>query len=364
MTPYTAICVQRFDDLFDPTPSAELFLADALTAIAQGTYARAIRHVRAVLAQRGEAAYKTAKERLPQITFAGTFAPCRAKANLVQHSELCHADIDHLRNLAAAKQRLITDPCVVYCFTSTGGDGLKYGVRIAPVDNDEAYKHAWGYVAAAHQSAYEVIWDRTGKDICRLCFVSWDPDMYVNLHAQVCDVPAMIIPAPKPRPVYTTTIPRDRREWYAQRGIEQAVRIIEDSVEGGLHRARCKAGYLLGGYVGGGILSHEEAYAALRVAVEGRTKHLGASLKTIGDCLAAGEAKPITVEELEDDWHRYKEAHPLGPCAPAPITGHPDTSSPITGWSLDHTPIHGWTSTTTPIMGWQAEPLSLGGPHA
>ena len=172
-----ACCIQRFDDLYSSTPSATLTLAEALDAITDGQYAADIRQVRAVWRRQGEEAYTLAKRRLPQYTFAGTFAPTRNKAHLVQHSGVCHADIDHLVDLSTTKLRLQADPHVIYCFTSPRGDGLKYGVHVPVVADDEAYKHAWSTLAGAHATAYKVTWDPSGKDICRLCFVSWDPTL-------------------------------------------------------------------------------------------------------------------------------------------------------------------------------------------
>jgi hypothetical protein len=319
MTAYAAIHIQRFDHLLNPTPTATLPLDTALEQILQGTYRNAIDQCRRIFTARGEDAYKAEKNRLPQWTFAGTFAPTRAKDHLTQHSGICHADIDHLTNLVETKLALMSDPHVVYCFTSPRGDGLKYGVRIPVVGDDDAYKHAWGVLAAAHLAAYGVTWDRSGKDICRLCFVSWDPTCYVNPDAEVYGVPQMIIPEPKPRLVATGSIPRERRDLYAQRGIANAVKIIEASTDGGLHEARRRASYLLGGYIGGGILTYTEAYEALRAAVEGHTKHVAASLKTIASGLTKGEAKPITLEELEDDWQQWKDAHPRATHADAAV---------------------------------------------
>jgi len=291
--------IQRFDDLYNKTPSAIVSLGSALSQIIDGTYRAAIERLRRIAMQYGGDRYKEAKSRLPQWTFGGTFAPDRAKANLTQHSGICHADIDHLANLDTTKRQLMADPQVLYCFTSPGGDGLKYGVRIPVVRNDDEYKHAWGYLADAHATAYQVTWDPSGKDISRLCFVSWDPACYVNPEAEICVIPPPRMVTPPAPPPRMFTVPHARREQYAQRGIATAVKIIAESVEGGLHNARCRAAYLLGGYVGGGLLTHGEAYDALQAAVEGHTKDLAAALKTIADGLTAGEAEPITLEELE-----------------------------------------------------------------
>ena len=202
---------------------------------------------------------------------------------------------------------------MLYCFTSPRGDGLKYGVHIPIVRSDDAYKHAWQYLANTHGTAYQVTWDPSGKDICRLCFVSWDPACYINLDAAIYPVPPAMVTPPPPRPVSSTPIPREARERYAQRGIANAIKIIAESTDGGLHEARRRAAYLLGGYVGGGLLTYAEAYEALRSAVEGHTTHLTRSLKTIADCLTAGEDEPITLAALEADWEQWKATHPLPP---------------------------------------------------
>jgi VirE N-terminal domain len=334
-TALDTIEIQQFDNLYDPTPTATLALGTALDQIIDGTYRHDIETCRHICTARGGDAYKAAKSDLPQWTFGGTFAPTRAKDHLTQHSGICHADIDHLANLAETKLALMHDPHVIYCFTSPRGDGLKYGVRVPVVGDDDAYKHAWSCLASLHAAAYAVEWDSSGKDICRLCFVSWDPACYVNLDAEVYPIPAPLMVTPPALPRRTMPISHERREQYAQRGIANAVKIIAESTEGNLHAARCRAGYLLGGYVGGGLLTYDEAYAALRAAVEGRTKHLGPSLKTIADCLTAGEAKPITLAELEADWEQWKAAHPLPPLTtpPTPDMTHPG-ESPAVGYHM------------------------------
>ena len=91
-----AIEIQRFDDLYDSTPSATVLLGDALDQIVDGTYRSAIEQARRLYTAHGEDAYKAAKNTLPQWTFGGTFTPRRAKEHLDQHSGICHADIDHL----------------------------------------------------------------------------------------------------------------------------------------------------------------------------------------------------------------------------------------------------------------------------
>jgi hypothetical protein len=325
MTPFDALLVQRFDDLYDPTPSAELSLTEVLDAITDGLYAAAIRHLRTVFTRQGEDAYRTAKQRLPQITFAGTFAPTRAKEHLVCHSEMAHADIDHLGNLQETKYRLMDDPHIVYCFTSPRGDGLKYGVRIAKVDSDSAYKHAWGILAAAHQEKYGVTWDPSGKDICRLCFVSWDPACYINPGAEVYAVPLPMV-TPPPRQPRRSSAPQPGRgdvRDQVQRALETAIHMIDVSIPGYQHFARCRGAYLLGGFVGSGLLAYDEAYRALEAPVQRTAKNVPKAMKDIADCLKASASKPITAADLVAELERWKASHPLrslATCLPSRVS--------------------------------------------
>ena len=124
-------------------------------------------------------------------TPAGTFAQ-RANAKLTTPSGLLNFDFDHLANLAAAKARLQQDPWVVYAFTSPGGDGLKVAVRASGIIDDATYKHAWKTVADYIERTYPDLAlanDRKCKDISRLCYVSWDPDLYGNPDALLYEVP-------------------------------------------------------------------------------------------------------------------------------------------------------------------------------
>jgi hypothetical protein len=313
------IQVQRFDNLYDPTPSAVLALGSVLQHILQGTYQDHIRRLRRIFARSGEEAYAQAKRKLPQVTFGGTFHPTRAKAHLHQHSGIVHADVDHLHDLRLTKLSLIQDLTVVYCFVSPRGDGLKYGIRIVPVDTDAAYQHAWQRLADDHHSRHGVTWDPTGKDVCRLCFLSADPACYVNPDAQLCAVPAMVIPPPPPsHPLHQMPLPTDRRAFYAQHALDRATHLIEVSVPGQQHYARRKASYLLGGYIAGGLLTTDEASAVLEAAVERTAKNAKRAMQTVRTGLQAGTQRPITLEVLEADWEAYRAAHPRPQVATPP----------------------------------------------
>ena len=85
--------------------------------------------------------------------------------------------------------------------------------------------------------------------------------------------------------------------------------MIEAAELGTQHHTRLKAARLLGGYIGGGLLSYEQAYTVLAQALVGHTNDLERSLKTVKDGLAYGAAHPITLEALEAERQAWLEAH-------------------------------------------------------
>src|SRR5207244_10836636 len=62
------------------------------------------------------------------------------------------------------------------------------------------YKHAWQAVAEYHKHQYGITWDASGKDISRLCYVSYDPNLHSNPGARPFVVPPFEPPTPKAQP--------------------------------------------------------------------------------------------------------------------------------------------------------------------
>jgi hypothetical protein len=159
MSTFNHLRINLFRGSTNSQPVKVLSLAEALHAIQDGTYRQNVQQLRDILRTRGKPAYDAEKKQLDAVTFCGTFSPTRAKARLVEHNGIVHGDIDHLDDPQAVKQRLCADRYTVYCFDSPSGIGLKVGVRVKPVENDAAYKHAWQAVATYHQQHYGIVWD-------------------------------------------------------------------------------------------------------------------------------------------------------------------------------------------------------------
>lgn len=111
-------------------------------------------------------------------TFSGTFTQRKAQC-IEQHSGLICLDFDHVGNVDNLKNSLLADPHFVtrLAFRSPSGDGLKW---IIDCDLDSSISHADYYMAVSNylRDTYGIEPDQSGKDVCRSCFLPYDPNAY------------------------------------------------------------------------------------------------------------------------------------------------------------------------------------------
>ncbi|MBQ9652979.1 MAG: hypothetical protein IJV32_02015 [Bacteroidales bacterium] len=117
--------------------------------------------------------------RFDYVTFSGTFT-ARKEDRLVKHSGLLCLDFDHVPKLEEFFQALKSDQQLQtqLLFRSPSGDGLKWVIKI----DLEQCRHAEWFRAVANYvfKTYHIPVDPSGKDICRACFLPWDPRAYLS----------------------------------------------------------------------------------------------------------------------------------------------------------------------------------------
>jgi hypothetical protein len=126
---------------------------------------------------------KKLKNKLPAILFSGEFEK-RELNGLKKHSGLICLDYDKFENDELLKKEwdiLINNKHVVCCFISPSGNGIKAVVRIPESDKKTHYQifHEFNNV---FPSKY---FDTQCSDISRVCFESYDPNMYINYDAEL-----------------------------------------------------------------------------------------------------------------------------------------------------------------------------------
>jgi hypothetical protein len=154
-----------------------------LEEIKTGKYKPGIIYLRKSLAEKKEEAYNKAKKSLPAFTPSGKFIGGRKLEFLADYSSCIILDIDKLTiaELQNAKNLAAQSEFTYACFISPSGNGLKILVKI---NSDKAnHKEAFLLVQAHYENILKLEIDKSGKDVTRLCFYSWDENLYLNENA-------------------------------------------------------------------------------------------------------------------------------------------------------------------------------------
>lgn len=125
------------------------------------------------------------KKQLPAICFSGTFNK-RTDASLLEHSGLICLDFDGYlkqKELLQDKEGLSKNKYVFSVFISPSGNGLKVLVKI-PADAD-SHTLYFNSLEKYFNSPY---FDKTSKNISRVCYESYDPLIAVNKNSSIWDV--------------------------------------------------------------------------------------------------------------------------------------------------------------------------------
>jgi hypothetical protein len=140
--------------------------------------------VKRIRAERNKTERNELKKGLPAICFSGTFNK-RNDKSLVEHSGLICLDFDGYekkKELISHKENLTKDPYVYAAFVSPSGNGLKVLVRV-PADPDNHVN----YFNALQKHFDSPHFDKTCKNLSRVCYESFDPVLYVNKNASLWD---------------------------------------------------------------------------------------------------------------------------------------------------------------------------------
>lgn len=126
--------------------------------------------------------YQEQKGNLPVICWQGKFT-YRSAQSLEIFSGLIILDFDKFNSFEDAvifKDSIIGDVFVFACWISPSGKGVKVLVKIP--DDPENYKY---YYKSLEKYFNHPKWDDKNSDLCRACFESYDPDIYINENSEI-----------------------------------------------------------------------------------------------------------------------------------------------------------------------------------
>lgn len=118
------------------------------------------------------------KAKLKSICFSGKFAKRSAK-NIIEHSGFCTLDFDDVENPSELRDSLKSNEYVYSAFISPSGNGVKVIIKIpSEIENHKKY-----YEALAELFDNEI--DEVTKDVSRVCYESYDPELFIHHEAKV-----------------------------------------------------------------------------------------------------------------------------------------------------------------------------------
>jgi len=171
----------RFKSLRNTKPEQVVSLTDVLTEIASDKYKSQIDAIRS----QENPSKSPLKDKLPVFTPTGIFN-YRSLAGLEEYNGLMCLDIDHVEDPILLKEKCKKLNYVFAAFITPSGKGLK--VMIKSPATSENYREIEAKVAEAFSLDTGAIRDNHCKDISRIQFVSYDPELYINENSTIIHI--------------------------------------------------------------------------------------------------------------------------------------------------------------------------------
>lgn len=175
--------ISYYNRVTDISNTLTVAISNLFVSIKNGKYKEEAERIRKIKDKEKQSAVK--KKTLEGFTISGTFTERRDEC-LVEHSGMISIDIDNLSNaeLERARIKCIGDPHSIAVFKSVSGAGLCVIFRMQKVGTAEEHVRVWQAIDLYMKEKYGILVDTSGKNVSRLRFVSYDPDIYINEHAK------------------------------------------------------------------------------------------------------------------------------------------------------------------------------------
>jgi archaellum biogenesis ATPase FlaH len=187
--------------------------------------------------------YKSKKTLLPAVTFSGTFHE-RLANKINKYSGLIVLDIDGINELQikGLKNDFRSDPLVYCAFTSPSGKGLKILIKVST--GADQHLSAFLHAQKIFEEKYCLKVDDSGKDVCRLCYVSFDPELYLNNDSAPLEVDVRYGEVNKYTPPanlqnYTPTKDAEKVYSLCVKWVERTMSYVEGSRNRFVHAVAC-----------------------------------------------------------------------------------------------------------------------------
>jgi len=157
-------------------------LVKVLNAIKEGKFKTEIAKLRNTASEEDRRSIKNA---LPAFTPSVVLNSGRKFNEGDSYNGVIHLDYDKLDDVSVTIEKIKSLEYTFSCFVSPSGNGIKVFVRVS---NDmEQHKDAFNILKNYYDKAVGQESDKSIKDLNRLCFMSSDPELYLNEESEVFD---------------------------------------------------------------------------------------------------------------------------------------------------------------------------------
>jgi hypothetical protein len=171
--------VSSFKNLKEVIPERySLTIEETLTRIKNGDVSELVTQIRKC---HSKIERDTLKKELPAVTYGGVFEK-RSKDGLKKASGFMVIDFDNVDEPITFREDLSLNKYIYSAWISPSGKGVKALVKIPIVNTNDQYA---SYFNAFKEKCGGIYVDKSGKDISRLCFESYDPGIWVNLDSEI-----------------------------------------------------------------------------------------------------------------------------------------------------------------------------------
>ena len=157
--------------------------------IRNGKFKDKVAELQKLLSNNEDKEYTKQKKSLVAFTPSGKFKGGRTMDFLLEYNKIIILDIDKLNaeQLKEIKENAINCEYTNLCFVSPSGKGLKILVE---TDNSLVkHKEAFLKIQEYYENLLSIKIDPSGKDVTRLCFFSYDKDLYINQDSKTFKIP-------------------------------------------------------------------------------------------------------------------------------------------------------------------------------
>jgi archaellum biogenesis ATPase FlaH len=157
-----------------------------LKHIKNGRWEQQIDEIREFIKNNENVKASILKKNLPAFTPSGTFKERRKKESIDSYSGLLHLDYDKVEDVESLKEIIVKIPFTYSAFISPSGKGLK--VLVMTDAKLEVHTEFFNSLRSYYDGIAGLESDGAVKDVTRLCFVSYDPELYLNESSEIFNI--------------------------------------------------------------------------------------------------------------------------------------------------------------------------------